>query len=133
MKAGWVKNLITNAKHTVANMPSMKEKPEIPLHTKWGIRVTAVLILLITVMIIKNCMGSFRYGVSTEQELQQQYYDLGYAHGSRKAEGLEQAPEPETENLLLRKLYRKGYRDGWDKVQSDKKTIDPGKSPKSGQ
>jgi hypothetical protein len=114
-------------------MPPMKEKPEIPLHTKWGIRVTAVIILLITVMIIKNCMGSFMYGISTEQELQQQYYDLGYSHGIRKAEGLEHAPKPETENLLLRKLYRKGYRDGWDKVQSGEKTIDPGKAPKSGQ
>ena len=51
----------------------MKEKPEIPLHTKWGIRVTAVIILLITAMIIKNCMGSFRYGISTEQEMQKQY------------------------------------------------------------
>ena len=98
-------------------MPAIKEKPEIPLHTKWGIRVTAVIILLITIMIIKNCMGSFMYGVSTEQELQQHYYELGYSQGARKAQGLEQAPEPETENLLLRKLYRKGYRDGWDSVQ----------------
>jgi len=105
------------------------QKPEIPLHTKWGIRVTAVIILLITVMIIKNCMGSFMYGVSTEQQLQKKYYEQGYAHGIRKAQGLEQAPEPETENLLLRKLYRKGYRDGWDSVQSEKrKEAAPGQS-----
>lgn len=94
-----------------------EEKPQIPLHTKWGIRISAIIILLITVMIIKNCMGSFKYGISTDQELQKQYYELGYSHGMQKAQGVKQAAEPETENLLLRKLYRKGYRDGWDSVQ----------------
>ena len=98
-----------------------KEKPEIPPHTKWGIRGTAVIILLLTVMIIKNCIGSFMYGVSTEQELQKQYYEIGYSHGMQKGQGKEKATEPETENLLLRKLYRKGYRDGWDSVQPAKK------------
>jgi len=111
----------------------MKEKPAIPPHTKWGIRVTAVIILLITVMIIKNCMGSFMYGVSTEQEQQKEYYELGYSHGVQKAQGLKQAQEPETENLLLRKLYRKGYRDGWDSVQASKETVEPGASPKASQ
>jgi len=111
----------------------MKEKPEIPLHTKWGIRVTAVIILLITVMIIKNCIGSFRYGVSTEKQQQKQYYQLGYTHGQQKAQGQEQAPEPETENLLLRKLYRKGYRDGWDSAQSGKKATDPEEAAEKGQ
>jgi len=112
---------------------SSTEKPEIPLHTKWGIRVTAVIILLITVMIIKNCMGSFMYGVSTEEQQQKEYYELGYSHGARKAQGLEQAPQPATENLLLRKLYRKGYRDGWDSVQSDKKGVDNDAQPGTGQ
>jgi len=114
-------------------MPPMKEKPEIPRHTKWGIRVTAVILLLLTLVIIKNCMGSFMYGISTEQELQKQYYELGYSHGVEKAQGLEQAPEPETKNLLLIKLYRKGYRDGWDSAQSSKKAMAPGEQPKAGQ
>ena len=100
-------------------MPT-KEKPEIPLHTKWGIRVTTVIILLLTVIIIKNCVGSFMYGVSTEQELQNQFYGLGYSHGVQKAQGLEKPAEPETKNLLLRKLYRKGYRNGWDSIQLEK-------------
>ena len=113
-------------------MQTMKEKPEIPLHTKWGIRVTAVIILLITAMIIKNCMGSIMYGVSTEQEEQKQYYELGYSHGIQKAQKSEQAPEPETKNLLLLKLYRKGYRDGWDSVQSGKKAMEPVEPPETG-
>ena len=113
-------------------MESSKEKPEIPLHTKWGIRVTAVIILILTVMIIKNCMGSFIYGVLTEQEQQDQYYEIGYSHGVRRAQGLEQAPEAKTEISLLRKLYHKGYRDGWDSVQASKKKT-PGETPKTRQ
>ena len=114
-------------------MKPIKEKPEIPSHTKWGIRISAIILLLITAMIIKNCVGSVMYGVSTEQEQQKQYYDLGYSHGMEKAKGMEQAAEPVTENLLLKKLYRKGYRDGWDSVRSAKKTPAPSKEPESAQ
>ena len=109
-----------------------QEKPEIPLHTKWGIRVTTVIILLLTVMIFKNCIGSFMYGVSTEQKLQKQYYELGYVHGMQKAQGVEKPIEPESKNLLLRKLYRKGYRDGWDSIQPTKKLQTSSDLPKSG-
>jgi len=101
-------------------MQAQKKKPEIPRHTKWGIRVTAVILLLIIIMIIKNCMGSFMYGDSTGQELQKQYYELGYSNGVRNGQGLEPAPEPETENLLLRKLYIKGFRDGWDSTRKNR-------------
>jgi len=110
-----------------------QEKPEIPPHTKWGIRVTAVIILLITVMIIKNCVGSFMYGVSTEEKLQNEYYDMGYSHGLQKAKGMEKPVEPETDNLLLKKLYRKGYRDGWDSFQPVKKTQTDSEPPQTDQ
>ena len=106
-----------------------QEKPEIPTHTKWGIRGTAVIILLLTVMIIKNCIGSFMYGVSTEQELQKQYYEIGYSHGMQKGQGKKKATEPETENLLLKKLYRKGYRDGWDSAQPARKAQTSSEQP----
>ena len=101
----------------------MKEsgKPEIPPHTKWGIRVTTIIILLISVMVIKNCVGSFMYGVSTEQEQQKQYYEIGYSHGIQKARGNKNPVEPETDNPLLRKMYRKGFRDGWDSVHASPK------------
>ena len=106
-----------------------QEKPGIPSHTKWGIRGTAVILLLLTAMIIKNCMGSFMYGISTEQELQKQYYEIGYSHGIQKAQGMDKPAEPETENLLLRKLYRKGYRDGWDSAQPAKKAQTSSEQP----
>jgi len=105
------------------------KKPEIPQHTKWGIRITAVIILLITITIVRNCIGSFKYGVSTEQAMQQEYYELGYSHGAKKAQGQEKPVEPQTDNLLLRKLYRKGYRDGWDSIQTSKPPAAPGNIP----
>ncbi len=136
MKFTWARFQLTIQpikKSQVTAMQPINEKPEIPTHTKWGIRVSGVIILLITVMILKNCMGSFIYGVSTEEEPQKEYYELGYSHGVQKAQGLEQPPEPDTENLLLRKLYRKGYRDGWDSVQAAKKAKNSGASPEAGQ
>ena len=105
------------------------KKPEIPAHTKWGIRVTTVIILLLTAMIIKNCLGSFIYGVSTEQDQQKQYYEIGYSHGIQKAEGMNNFAEPETDNPLLRKLYRKGFRDGWDSGQQKKKVQTSSEQP----
>ena len=108
----------------------MKKKPEIPAHTKWGIRVTTVIIILIIIMLIKNCVGSVYYGVSTDKDLQEQYYDLGYSHGMLRAKGQEEMPpEPEIDNLLLKKEYRKGYRNGWDSIQSGEKDLtEPGKT-----
>jgi hypothetical protein len=114
-------------------MQDKGNKSKIPPHTKWGIRITVIIILLLTVTVIKNCIGSFKYGVSTKQEQQRSYYELGYSHGRQKAKSLKQIPEPETENLLLRKLYRKGFRDGWDSVQSEKKTDTEEKPSKTAQ
>jgi hypothetical protein len=104
---------------------NVDKKPEIPLYTKWGIRVSAVIILLILVMVVKNCVGSIRYGLFTEQDMQKQYYELGFGHGVKKAQGQgEELLPPETENLLLRKLYHKGFRDGWDSGQPRNKATD---------
>jgi hypothetical protein len=112
---------------------NVDKKPEIPLYTKWGIRISAMMILLILVMVVKNCVGSIRYGLLTEQDLQKQYYELGFGHGVEKAQGQGEAmAPPETENLLLRKRYNKGFRDGWDSEQPRKKAADQAASPKTG-
>jgi len=106
-------------------------RTDIPLHTKWGIRISAIIILLIMVLVIKNCMGSIRYGISTDQEMQNQYYNLGYSHGMQRAQGHEKQPAPETDNLLLRKRYRQGFRDGWDSAQLNKKEQTLSEPPKT--
>ena len=73
------------------------------------------------------------YGVSTEQKLQNQYYEIGYSHGRQKAQGMEKPAEPETDNLLLKKLYRKGYRDGWDSGQPGQESQTDSESPPQNQ
>ena len=98
----------------------MKINPDIPKHTKIGIRVTAIIIIILTVMILKNCSGSFFYGIRTDNEVQQQYYEKGLADGSQKAQGLDVSDKPQTDNPLLRKTYHKGFREGWD---SQKRTV----------
>jgi hypothetical protein len=110
-----------------------QKKTKIPQHTKWGIRVTTVIILFLTVLIVKNCVGSFMYGISTEQKLQNQFYELGYSHGKQKAQGMEKQPGPETDNLLLKKLYSKGFRDGWDSGQATKESQNFSETPQKDQ
>lgn len=111
---------------------NVDKKPEIPLYTKWGIRISAVIILLILVLVVKNCVGSIRYGLFTEQKLQKEYYELGFGHGVKKAQGqAEELLPPETENLLLRKLYHKGFRDGWDSGQLPEKDAGKAASPET--
>lgn len=111
---------------------NVDNKPEIPLYTKWGIRISVVIILLILVMVAKNCVGSIRYGLFTEQALQKQFYELGYGHGVKKAQGQgKELPAPVTENLLLRKLYHKGFRDGWDSYQLRNKAAAQAPSPET--
>jgi len=51
----------------------------------------------------------------------------------QKAKGMEKPVEPETENLLLKKLYRKGYREGWDSFQPTKKAQTHSGPPKTDQ
>jgi len=111
-------------------MPETK-RADIPPHTKWGIRISGIIILLIMVLVIKNCMGSIKYGIGTDKAMQQQFYDLGYSRGMQRAQGHEKQPAPDTENLLLRKRYRQGFRDGWDSVQREKKEQTLSEPPKT--
>lgn len=107
------------------------KRADIPPHTKWGIRISGIIILLISILVIKNCVGSIRYGISTDQAMQKQFYDLGYSHGMQRAQGHEKQPAPETGNLLLQKRYRQGFRDGWDSAQRDKKGQTLSEPPKT--
>ena len=95
----------------------MSENDKLPLHTKIGFRVTVLLLLLLTVFLLRNCADSIKYGTETGEEQMRQYYSLGYSEGVRQATGGQHTEEMEIENLLLRKVYLKGYREGWDSVQ----------------
>ncbi len=89
---------------------------DIPRYTKIGIRITAFLMLLLIIMMTKNCVDSFQYG-RTDNKTIEYYYRIGYAEGVRNAQGKKDLGEPDLHNPLLTKSYHKGFRDGWDAAQ----------------
>lgn len=93
----------------------MSKENEIPLYTRIGSKVTIILLLILTAIILKNCIGAFIYGTITDREAITHYYELGYADGSRQAGG-SAVEEPRLDNPLLKKAYRQGFRKGWDSV-----------------
>jgi hypothetical protein len=92
----------------------MAKDNQIPLYTKIGIRVTTVLMVILAFMLLKNCIGSIRYGTTTSQEEIQRFYDKGYRNGTEQAAEPTDRREPELDNPLLIKAYRQGFRAGWD-------------------
>lgn len=95
---------------------NMKMSKDIPLYTRTGTKVTAILLILFGFMIIKNCAGSIYYGAKTDPETQQHYYARGFTNGSQVAQGLAQTPVPTFVNPVLEKAYNKGFQVGWDSV-----------------
>lgn len=92
----------------------MATNNEIPTYTKVGIRVTTVIMLVLLFLLAKSCVLSVMYGTATSDREIQQYYDMGYNSGlAGGKDGL--APhEPQDDNPMLIKSYRKGYRAGRD-------------------
>ena len=48
-----------------------------------------------------------------------EYFDKGYATGMKRAKGLPGEPKPQFKNYALKKAYRDGYRQGWDKAYEE--------------
>lgn len=98
----------------------MGKNNQIPLYTRVGIRLTLILTIVLVLLIMKNCVGSIIHGTSTGNVEIEQSYDLGFAEGVRQAEGLPSSKEFQRDNLLLKKMHAKGFRDGWDSVQGER-------------
>lgn len=92
---------------------------EIPAYTRIGIKVTAVLMLVLVVMLLKNCIGSIHYGVSTDDDEIQHYYQMGYDDGFQQAQGNEPGKVFQNDNPLLKKTYNRGFRTGWDSARRE--------------
>lgn len=86
---------------------------QLPLYTKVGFRITIVLLLLIGFIILRNCSGAIAHR-ATSQELQNEYYALGFKVGQRQAGGEAVAVQHDLKNPLLQKVYLKGFRAGFD-------------------
>lgn len=115
-----------NGKETEKTARLMTErKTEIPLYTKVGIRVTAVLMLVISIFLIRNCTTSVYFGATTPEVNISEAYEKGVADGRAEASGMQVQPFEE-ENPALKKAYQKGFRTGWDEARKNRpNTLSP--------
>jgi 5-bromo-4-chloroindolyl phosphate hydrolysis protein len=98
----------------------MAKEDKIPLYTSVGIKVTVILMLLLGLMILKNCVSSIIYGTATDDRAIQQYYEMGYTVGEKQARNEATEKKPQIDNPLLNKAYQRGFREGWDSQQPQK-------------
>lgn len=86
---------------------------QIPLYTKVGFRATIILLLLIGFMIVRNCAGAVA-SRATDRQQQKELYNQGFAVGEKQGQGEAVNVEKKFANPLLKKVYFKGFRAGWD-------------------
>ncbi len=98
------------------------EKVSVPLYAKIGLGVTWLLMLSLAAMILRNCATSVIYGLQTDRQTADSYYQEGVHDGSL-GQGQNLRGQAE-ENSVLRKAYIKGYRDGIDRGQKQKKPLE---------
>ena len=97
----------------------MKEKKtEIPLYTKIGIRITGVLLVVITIFLIRNCTSSVYFGATTPEVTISEAYEKGVADGRAQASGKLVQPAFREDNPVLKNAYQKGFRAGWDAARN---------------
>lgn len=89
------------------------DKAAVPLYAKIGWVVAWIVMLGLAMMILRNCATSVIYGVKTDQQTINNYYQAGIRDGSS---GQEQNLQGQAEkNSVLRKAYTTGYREGIDR------------------
>jgi len=92
----------------------MRHDQQLPTYTKVGFRLTLALLLIIGGFLLRNCVQAVRDGTTTARHTVEDVYRQGYEDGRRKATGHEAGPPYTGDNLVLRKAYHRGFRDGWD-------------------
>ena len=92
---------------------------KIPLHTKIGARLTIVLVLIICVLVMKNCVSAVYYGMVTDEKEISRYYQFGFKAGAGPRLEKDTTHEQKTTNPFLLKAFRTGYREGRDSVHKD--------------
>jgi hypothetical protein len=92
-----------------------QKKEKIPLHTRFGLRLLQVLLIVFALVLIKRCVAIYQGNKLSNEQVKIEYFEKGYTSGMIKAQGLPEEPEPQFKNYALKKAYRDGYRQGWDK------------------
>lgn len=94
----------------------MAQKEEkIPYHTRFGLRLLQVLLVVLSLVLVRRCVYIYQDNKLTGEQIKIEYFEKGYTGGMKKAQELQQDPEPQFKNYALKKAYRDGYRQGWDK------------------
>ncbi|MDH3777141.1 MAG: hypothetical protein OER59_08790 [Desulfobulbaceae bacterium] len=91
-----------------------KEAKIPPLHTRFGLRLLQVLLIVFCLLLIKRCVTIYHDNKETNDQIKIEFFDKGYVSGMKKAKGLPAEPETQFKNYALKKAYRDGYRQGWD-------------------
>ena len=100
----------------------MAQKEEkIPFHRHFGLRLLQVLLIVFSLVLIKRCVDIYQDNRLTGEQIKMEYFEKGYESGIKKARGLPEDPEPQFKNYALKKSYRDGYRQGWDKGREEEK------------
>jgi len=90
----------------------LSDKAPIPPYAKIGWVVAWLVMLGLVAMMMRNCATSVIYGLKTDQQAIDYYYQAGISAGnSGQATNL---PEETANNSVLRKAYITGYRAGID-------------------
>jgi hypothetical protein len=98
----------------------MKQKTDtsenkIPVHTRLGLRLLQILLVVLALMLVKRCVYLYLDNRMTDQRIQTEYFEKGFANGLNRSRGMVKKPDPQFKNYALEKAYRDGYRQGWDK------------------
>lgn len=92
------------------------------MYAKIGWVVAWIFMLGLVTMILRNCATSVFYGVKTDQQTIDQYYQTGIRDGSTgKEQGIS---GEEKNNSVLLKAYTAGYREGIDRSRQQAKQPD---------
>jgi len=99
------------------------EKEKTPFHTRFGLRLLQVLLIVFALLLVKRCVDIYHDNMLISEQLKIEYFDKGFASGMKKAQGFPENKEPEFANYGLKKSYRDGYRQGWDKGREKEKQL----------
>jgi len=92
-----------------------QENKKIPYHTRFGLRLLQVLIIVLAMVLVKQCVTIYNENKTADRQTTGEYFEKGFASGMKKSMGLQEYPEPQFKNYALKKAYREGYRQGWDR------------------
>ena len=94
----------------------MEQKEEkIPFHRHLGLRLLQVLLIVFCLVLVRRCVDIYHENKITDQQVKTEYFEKGHNSGMKKSMGLTIDQEPQFKNYALKKAYRDGYRQGWDK------------------